>query len=373
MSYLESFTISRAIAFLMVIGLLSSCTSQDISGERKYMPAANGQTGDIVVVMDSLKWAGPVGDLLRDIFTAPVQGLPQDEPQFKLRHVDPRKMTKLIKQSRNLMYVTLLDDESRSGRLLKNSFPKEAKQKIKDNPSLFMLPRDDEFAKGQKLIHLFGATNQTLIDNLQKNRNRLLTYMHNSENDRVKEEVYSGKEKVALSKRISERHEFALRIPATYELADEQEDFVWLRNLETEIDKSVFVSYINYTSQDVFEEENVLKLRESITSKYLRDIEKPEKYITYQPIFPIKTEKFTFNGNFAVKGRGLWRVNDNSLGGPYICYVFVDEALNRLYYVEGFVAAPGKDKKELIRELEIILSTFKTKEQLESKTDDEKT
>ena len=52
------------------------------------------------------------------------------------------------------------------------------------------------------------------------------------------------------------------------------------------------------------------------------------------------------------------------MGGPYIGYALVDQAKGRLYYIEGFAYAPGKDKREIIRELETILWTFRTSEDL---------
>ncbi|MEQ9007480.1 MAG: DUF4837 family protein, partial [Ekhidna sp.] len=73
------------------------------------------------------------------------------------------------------------------------------------------------------------------------------------------------------------------------------------------------------------------------------------------------------NGHFAVEARGLWKISDNSRGGPFVSYSIVDEEEGLIYYVEGYVDSPGTRKKNLVRELEAILSTFKTKSDLEPK------
>jgi hypothetical protein len=62
--------------------------------------------------------------------------------------------------------------------------------------------------------------------------------------------------------------------------------------------------------------------------------------------------------------RGLWRTNNLTMGGPFVSYAFVDEPLGMLYYVEGFTFSPSKDQREIIRELETIIHTFKTSSEL---------
>ena len=62
----------------------------------------------------------------------------------------------------------------------------------------------------------------------------------------------------------------------------------------------------------------------------------------------------------------IWKTNNISMGGPFVSYVLVDESLNRMYYFEGFLYSPGVDQRELIRELDIILRTFKPLGQISS-------
>jgi len=42
-----------------------------------------------------------------------------------------------------------------------------------------------------------------------------------------------------------------------------------------------------------------------------------------------------------------------------IRYERVDEKQGMLYYIEGFVYSPDREQRELLRELETILHTFK--------------
>ncbi len=67
--------------------------------------------------------------------------------------------------------------------------------------------------------------------------------------------------------------------------------------------------------------------------------------------------------------RGLWKLKNNSRGGPFLSYIFVDEPTNRLYYLEGFIMGPGVDKKrEFMRQLEAILTSFQPTGNIAQKT-----
>jgi len=78
-----------------------------------------------------------------------------------------------------------------------------------------------------------------------------------------------------------------------------------------------------------------------------------DEYI--EPIF----NEISFNDLFAVETRGLWRVENDFMGGPFVSYTFVDEKQARLITIDGFTYAPKQKKAPLVRELEAILWSVK--------------
>ena len=74
-----------------------------------------------------------------------------------------------------------------------------------------------------------------------------------------------------------------------------------------------------------------------------------------------------FKGRYAKQTRGLWKLSDISGGGPFVSYLFVDESQRRMYYLEGYVYAPSKDKREFMQEVEAIVNSFKSGEELKNK------
>ena len=186
-----------------------------------------------------------------------------------------------------------------------------------------------------------------------------------AEKDRITNSLFNQEEKY-ITKIIREKYGFSMRIPYGFDLAKQEKNFVWIRSLTEQgnVEKSVFVHYTDFTSKEAFD--HPVEYREAITSKNMRDSEKPDLYITTQDINH-QIKEVNFKGKYAKEVRGLWMFSDISGGGGFVSYVFVDESQKRLYYLEAYVYAPGKDKRQFMREMEVVLSTFKSGNELKVK------
>ena len=72
------------------------------------------------------------------------------------------------------------------------------------------------------------------------------------------------------------------------------------------------------------------------------------------------TKNISVNGKFAMEARGLWEMRNAPMGGPFVSHSRIDEKNGRVIVVEGFVYAPEKMKRTLIRRLEAALYTLET-------------
>ena len=88
----------------------------------------------------------------------------------------------------------------------------------------------------------------------------------------------------------------------------------------------------------------------------------PDYYLiteTCIPYIPVQVRQVNFDGMYALEMKGLWRTNNKSMGGPFLGYAMADEKTGKFYYIEGFTFSPSKSQREIIRELETILMTFR--------------
>ncbi|MDQ3534208.1 MAG: DUF4837 family protein [Bacteroidota bacterium] len=346
------------------ISLLSACEPQTEESRTSNLPPSTGSNADIIVVIDSLHWAGPLGEEIRNTFKEPIPGLPQDEPYFFVNQVNPFQMNNVLRSVKNLVYVATLNNQSNAGRKLKSEFTRESIERISQNSDVFMLLKKNVFAKDQEVLHLFGNNEQELISNISKNRDQIRELFHKKEIERISRIIFTREVK-GITRTLENDHQFSLRIPTGYEMVYNKKNFVWIRLFDRDVDKNIFVSYQDYTSEDIFKDENILKLRDLEVRKLGEDTD-DVVYMKTETLIPIETETITFAGKYAVETRGLWKLSNNTMGGPFLSYVFVDEELKRLYYIEGYVYSPGKDKRNFMKEIEAILWTFKTKSQLKA-------
>jgi len=327
---------------------------------KSNLPKANGKAGQIIVVVDSAQWEGKVGEALRDTYHERVSFLPREESLFSLSHIDPLDFQSILKMQKNIVFVTVLSDKSRGSRKLKSFFTKESLDMIENDPSIFMYPKQDEFARGQEVLHLFGETEEILLANIAKNKEKLQKHFLDIEEKRLYQSLYTAKEEKGISKHIFEKLGCEIKVPLGFEIAMEAKDFVWLRNFSPDVDKSIYISWVDYTSENLFSLDSLLALRTEISKPYI--LYKPDDKESYMLAetdnFDVFRSEINFKNHYAVQLRGLWKVNKYYMGGPFLSYAMVDESSNRLYYIEAFLYSPGKPQRDHMRELATIARTF---------------
>ncbi len=353
----------RFIQVLIFIATIVACNSDK---KTTHLPKATGKPGDIILYMDSVQWNGTLGDEVRKVFQAEVVGLPQQEPMFKLIWVQPNNGKTLLTQIRNLVYVFTLDQPTLGSKTLRKNFLPETLQKIKNDSSFYLSTKTDEFSKGQHVMYLFGNTQQNLIDHLKKNKQNIIDYFNVVEKNRLKANLLKTGSTKGVTAFLRNEQQCEMHVPLGFRLADKRDGFVWFREIDANMDRDIFISWKPYVSESQFLTDSLVAWRNAIAKKYLfEDPANPISYlVTEENNASVIARTMKLNNHYSVELRGLWRTNNHTMGGPFLSYTLIDEPRGLLYYIEGFTYAPGKDKREIMRELETVLSTFKTSDEL---------
>jgi hypothetical protein len=342
----------------LVCLLIFSCEEGDGKGSDSNKPKARGSIGEIVLAIDSTKWAGPVGEELRAIFEADLPGMIRSEAIFNVRRVDPRAMTRMLKMYTNLIYVTTFDDKRGGSQVINAQFTPESKAKAAADPNLYSLRQEDEFAKGQEVLYLFGNNERELIANLRKHKDQLQNLFEVRERGRLAKILMARKNAAAQH---DARTNLGIEInpPISYQIAKSKPDFLWLRQptpTERRADISVYYYVSDYTKEEQTFPQNILALRDSIAKKHIfGDPEDPNSYMTSEKQIPPAFRNMVINDNFTVEIRGTWKTNNISMGGTYLGYLMIDEKKGKLYYMEGFVYFPNELHADALREIQTIL------------------
>lgn len=353
---------------LLALIILSSCSDS----KNTNLPPSSGLTGDVFLIMDSTQWKGPLGTLLDSLFSAEMEGLPRAEPVYNIKWIDPRKLNFVLKQRRNLIFAVTLDQKTAGASQVKRLFTKESLDQIRANPDLFSQNAQNVFAKGQEVLYLFSTTENQLIQHVRKNGKKLIEYFDIRERERLNASLFKSKQVKGVSQVLIKDFQCDLKVPFGYQLVMNNEEFLWVRQINPKDDKDIFISRKKYTSEEQFKRDSLISWRDEICKKYLYgDPERSDTYLVTETNVdhkPVITREISFHKKFAIEMRGLWRTNHFVMGGPFVSYTMVDQPKGMIYYIEGFTFSPGKDQREIMRELETILYTFRTSAELPAPT-----
>ena len=74
---------------------------------------------------------------------------------------------------------------------------------------------------------------------------------------------------------------------------------------------------------------------------------------------PMMIQATEINGNYTVEARGIWDIVNDFMGGPFLGYLIHNAKTNELIYIDCFIHAPGKKKRNYIQQLEYVVSSLK--------------
>lgn len=350
------------VLVIVLLSILCSC-SEDREGGRN-LPPASGLSGDMYLVMDSLQHKGPLGQLIDSVFNVDMEVINRTEPIFKMRWIDPRKLNFVLKQRRNLIFVLTLDKNSVGANRIRGMFTKESLEKINTDTSFFLITTKNGFAKNQEVMYLVGKTEDALIKKFKTNSRKIVEYFNKSEQERLTASLFKSGQLKGVTDLLHKKMGVEIKIPFGYQLVQEDSTFLWVRQINPKDDRDIFIARKKYHSKDQFQLDSLIAFRNAVCKQYLfGNPERPQSYIVTELGIPYKlvqARQITFHRKYAVEMRGLWRTNNITMGGPFVSFTFADEAQGMLYYIEGFVYSPGREQREILRELEAILHTFKT-------------
>ncbi len=351
-----------SIIFSALIFMIS-CNDEGKGGQENQdssstLQKARGESGEVILVIPPSLWESELGDLLRELFTSKVQVLPQDEKLYDLKPVDPSAFNSVFKASQNLMFVATLDNKKPEGKYMKKYFTENSLNQIEKNPDLFSFNQQDVYARGQEVLYLFGRNEAELIKNIKANKAGIKEFF----NDKEAERLVSSFKKTAqkgIMNYIEDSLNLELIVPVGFDIAVKEDDFIWLRELDSKEEYNIWIVKMPYNDESVFDPERIKSLRNSLGRKYITDKDLPDLHLTSQDEIDFVIDTVNLNNQYALRIKGLWKYSDNSRGGSFVSYLFANEDSGDLYYLEGYLDAPGESKREPMRRLKAILGTAK--------------
>ena len=327
-----------SIIFLSVSIWFFSCSE---SGNGIYKNIT-GKAGEIVVVISKQSWEGDPGAIIRGILAQPHVALPQDEPVFDIINIPHDAFKDIFKSTRNIIQTNISSNTEEEGIIFK----------------------DNIWAYPQATVQINAKSANRFVEIFNENKEKILSYFLAAEKGRLTMNYDKYYEKGILN--ILDRDfDINIKVPPGFRTMAQKKDFLWIQYDTPEIFQGILVYTFPYVSDSAFTVNYQLEVRDSIMKANVPGPTEGSYMSTEKSIDQVAS--FTrLNGNYASEMRGLWRVENDFMGGPYISLAALDAANQRVVVAFGYVYAPSKDKRNLLRQVEAMVYSLKFNNQTEN-------
>jgi len=323
------------ILTLIIISTLFSC---DNNNER-ILPSSTGRVGQVLVVMAKHKWEQAPGEIIRNAINEDYLLLPQSEPLLDITQIPNRAYSKFLMKTRNILLTQISTNIKKPE--IRISY--------------------DNHAYPQLIVSIKAKNNEEFIETFKKHKNKIVSSFVNAERDRLIK-AYSGKLiNKKITDQLSKNHNLYLSIPKGFKLDVDSSDFVWISRETPRSSQGILIWEYDYTDTSQFHLDNLLNKIDSITKYHVPGPVDSSYMMTERMIEP-EFREFFLNKNYTAEIKGLWKIGGAKgvfMGGPYLSFSSVDTTRNIIITIDAFAYGGKKKKRELMRQLDAILNTFK--------------
>lgn len=349
------------IVFIAISWLTSSCSEEARQGLRPT-PLAFGDVNQVAVVTDKNIWESPIGDTLQFYYSAAYPILPQPEPIFDLTPMTPEEMNAqpIRRELRTYLIIgDLSDKESPTSQMIINDIGTERATEARTDPKINSFVGRDKWAKGQVLVYLFSYSREALIEVIKDNFPAVAKKINEADRPKIEATVFVSGENQPIMDAIRKEMGAEMRIPKPYFIALNKESTLWLRRETEFLSSNIILHKVPYTNQSQLTKEGIKSLCDTLGKKYVSST-LPDTYMRINDVdLPMYTSVKTLNNNYSLEARGIWEIVNDYMGGAFVSYLIYNPNKPDLLFIEGFVHAPGKEKRNYMQQLEYLMSSVK--------------
>lgn len=321
------------LPILLSAVLFTSCGNSNL-----LLPNATGSAYEVLVVVDEKDWRSEGGKALFDVLAADVPGIPQAEAMFSISRVPQSEFDNLLRPTRNIVIVKIDSTQ----------YTKASIKLVKSR-----------WAKSQAIVLITADKTENLASLLHVKAEIITNFFVTAERERQIDYFKANINNTALNK-VYQKLGVQIAVPTNMNKYKEGTDFFWISNGSSTVRQDIIIYSYPYIDKSQFTQTALLTKRDSVLKANI-----PGSVVgsymgtayTYEP--PVLSEIWT-NESYCAEIRGLWEMKEGEImGGPFISHTRLDELNNRLITVEGFVFAPGREKRNLLRQVEAMIYSLK--------------
>lgn len=342
MKFFEKF-ISTPITLLLIFCafIVSACNG----GDGNYKKNVTGKAGEVVVVIDKSLWDGASGEALREVLGKDYPALNQREPSFNLINIPDKAFTNLFQSHRNIVMVSL------------NASSPEKKFNI----------QKDVWAYPQIVVNIRAQSDSAVAELVNENANLLFNAIDQIEKDRI---INNCKryEEAEVRPVVAEMFGGSPYFANGYKIRKQGDNFIWVGYETSYTIQGILIYTIPFNGKEFPEKEQIVAAQDSVLKVNVPGMmENSYMTISNAPEAELLMTNYKYKGANFVEIRGLWEVENDFMGGPFVEHVRYAKDYGKLLVIQGFVYAPRYNKRNYLRQVEAMIYSFEWKENFSNK------
>jgi hypothetical protein len=332
--------------YLPIIALVIAWALTGCVGEQSGKKRSTGTTNELLIVTNTKNvWKGPVGDSIRAYFGKTIPAMPQEEPEFNFLNIAEKDLNDLYKKMHNIFIVDI-------------------------NPSFsqtIVETKRDLWSEPQRVIKITAPDTTAFFSKFEEQKEAYFQLFEKLERERIINNFRMAQD-IRISNMLVKDFDIFLEIPGGFSVSTKSDDHVWMRHTVTkvkqDVELGVLITRVEYTDTSMFSPDQIIGRRDRFTKELIAGpsrgsyMKVADEYI--QPVFNL-VEGFPVE--YVVETRGLWDLENDFMGGPFISYTFVHPRNRLLYTLDGYIYYPNQNKRNHLRELEAIFYKVEIPEQ----------
>lgn len=324
----------RTAVLLLLSALVLTACNRKPKDREQYLPNITGNAGEVLVVINKGYWEGELGSTLREILAGEYPFLPQREAVFKLFNATPGGFIGSYLLHRNIVIVNVSPEVDTTGiRMTRNSW-----------------------AKPQVIVTVSATTPEEASELISGNRELIVNTIEQAERDRLiaSSKKYEDKEvRMAVTENIGGSPYF----PTGFTMKKNTPEFMWISQETTYVNQGILIFKFPYTDSSQLTPEYLKNKLHDLWQANVPGM-RENSYMTFNKVIDPGFNNIEYNGQTMVEMRGLWEVENDYMGGPFVCHIFPDPARENIIILNAFVYAPKYDKRKYLRQVESIIYSF---------------
>ena len=218
----------------------------------------------------------------------------------------------------------------------------------------------DVWASPQCVVRVQAPDAESFCVLLEKDGKTVVSAIEQAERDRV---INNSKlyEERTLAPVVAETFGGSPHFPSGYKLKKRTGDFIWIADEKQYTNQGVFIYKYPASGKDSdFEVQNIIAHRNAALKDNVPGMFE-NTWMTTSQFWAPSTEHIRYNGRVFTQTRGLWEVQNDYMGGPFVSHSFYSQAGRDIIVAEAFVYAPRYDKRQYLRQVESILYSWEWK------------